>query len=62
MIAELFPDGPAAFDLRAVVDSSGRSLRPEQLQHWLGELLGQPLTVTALRRRALLLKPVLAFN
>ena len=62
VIAELFPDGPAAFDLRAAVDSSGRSLRPEQLQHWLGELLGQPLTVTALRRRALLLKPVLTFN
>ncbi|MEB3327503.1 MAG: TIGR03936 family radical SAM-associated protein, partial [Synechococcus sp.] len=61
-IAELFPDGTAALELRARIDSSGRSLRPEQLQHWLSELFGQPLTVTALSRKALLLRPVLSFQ
>ena len=61
-IAELFPDGTAALELRARIDSSGRSLRPEQLQHWLSELFGQPLTVTALSRKALLLRPVLSLQ
>jgi radical SAM family uncharacterized protein/radical SAM-linked protein len=43
--------------LWASIDASGRSLRPEQVQHWLGERLGQSLALSGLRRQALLLKP-----
>ena len=43
--------------LWASIDASGRSLRPEQVQHWLGERLGQSLALSSLRRQALLLKP-----
>ncbi len=59
-LAELFADGAVAVHLRAAIDASGRSLRPEQLQHWLAGLLGQPLALTSPRRQALLLKPVLS--
>ncbi|MCP9891056.1 TIGR03960 family B12-binding radical SAM protein [Cyanobium sp. Aljojuca 7D2] len=52
-------DGVQRCSLRAAIDASGRSLRPEQVQHWIAECLGQSLTLTALRRQALLLKPVL---
>ena len=52
-------DGVQRCSLRAAIDASGRSLRPEQVQHWIAERLGQSLTLTALRRQALLLKPVL---
>jgi radical SAM family uncharacterized protein/radical SAM-linked protein len=41
--------------LRARVDAQGRSLRPEHLQHWLGEALEQPLTLRAMRRLRLIL-------
>jgi radical SAM family uncharacterized protein/radical SAM-linked protein len=61
-LAELFADGAVAVHLRAAIDASGRSLRPEQLQHWLAGLLGQPLALTSPRRQALLLKPVLSCN
>ncbi len=40
-------------DLEAAVDPQGRSLRPEHLCHWLGELLGQPLRLGAVQRRCL---------
>jgi radical SAM-linked protein len=43
--------------LWASIDASGRSLRPEQVQHWLGDRLGQSLALSSLRRQALLLKP-----
>ena len=52
-------DGAQRCSLRAAIDASGRSLRPEQVQHWISERLGQSLALTALRRQALLLKPVL---
>ena len=52
-------DGAQQCSLRAAIDASGRSLRPEQLQHWISERLGQSLALTALRRQALLLKPML---
>jgi hypothetical protein len=52
-------DGIQPCTLRAAIDASGRSLRPEQVQQWIGERLGQSLALTALRREALLLKPVL---
>jgi radical SAM-linked protein len=48
----------AAMTLRyaALVDPAGRSLRPEQLQHWFGEQLGQPLEMVSLRRESLQLQ------
>ena len=61
-LAELFADGAVALHLRAAIDASGRSLRPEQLQHWFAGLLGQPLALTSPSRQALLLKPVLSCN
>jgi radical SAM family uncharacterized protein/radical SAM-linked protein len=48
--------------LWAAIDGSGRSLRPEQVQHWIAERLGQSLALTALHRQALVLKPVLISN
>jgi radical SAM family uncharacterized protein/radical SAM-linked protein len=57
-LLEIAADGTrAALVLEAGIDGSGRSLRPEQLAHWLGELLQRPLTATAVRREALVLKP-----
>jgi hypothetical protein len=41
---------------RALIDPAGRSLRPEQLQHWLAEHLGQPLEIVSLRRESLQLQ------
>jgi len=48
----------SAISLRysAVVDPAGRSLRPEQLQHWFGERLGQQLEMVDLRRESLQLQ------
>ena len=53
------PGGSVMLELDAAIDPSGRSLRPEQLQHWLAEQLDRPLHLGRLRRQALLLKPVL---
>ena len=55
--AEPQPAGSLLCTLWASIDASGRSLRPEQVQHWLGERLGQSLALSGLRRQALLLKP-----
>ena len=55
----LEPGGSMLLELDAAIDPSGRSLRPEQLQHWLAEQLDRPLHLGRLRRQALLLKPVL---
>jgi radical SAM-linked protein len=48
-------DGPAPITLhyQALVDPTGRSLRPEQLQHWFATWLDCPLELVALRRVAL---------
>ncbi|MEB3323197.1 MAG: TIGR03936 family radical SAM-associated protein, partial [Synechococcaceae cyanobacterium] len=48
--------GVQRVELVAAVDPQGRSLRPEHLQRWLGDALGEPLTLAALQRRALLLR------
>jgi radical SAM family uncharacterized protein/radical SAM-linked protein len=50
---------PAAvsLDLVAAIDSQGRSLRPEQVRHWLAERLAVPLQVGPVQRRALRLRP-----
>jgi hypothetical protein len=44
-------------DLVAAIDLQGRSLRPEQLQHWLGERLATPLRLGQVERRSLVLRP-----
>jgi hypothetical protein len=50
---------PAAITVqyRALVDPTGRSLRPEQLQHWFATVLDVPLELRQLRRLALHLAP-----
>jgi radical SAM-linked protein len=54
----LAPIGEARVALvySAAIDPAGRSLRPEQLQHWFAERLGQPLTLQRLRRESLQLR------
>ena len=51
--AEALPQVQLA--LAAAVDGAGRSLRPDQLAHWLASELGQPLRCGHQRRTALLL-------
>ncbi|MFM7313798.1 MAG: TIGR03936 family radical SAM-associated protein, partial [Cyanobium sp.] len=56
------PVGPGLLDawptleLEAAVDPAGRSLRPEQIAHWLGERLAIALEVSAVKRRELSLR------
>ena len=51
------PDAAAAsLRLEASIDPQGRSLRPEQMAHWLAEELGRPLRLEAVRREALCLR------
>jgi len=40
----------------AVVDPAGRSLRPEQLQHWFSQALDLQLEMVSLRRESLQLR------
>jgi radical SAM-linked protein len=49
---------PTAVELSytARIDPAGRSLRPEQLQHWLVQELGSPLVMKQLRRQSLQLQ------
>ncbi|MEY4431563.1 MAG: hypothetical protein RLZZ533_1499 [Cyanobacteriota bacterium] len=49
--------GQIAVHVQALVDPTGRSLRPEQLQHWFAERLETPLDLVQLRRLALQLAP-----
>ncbi|MBM5789131.1 MAG: TIGR03960 family B12-binding radical SAM protein [Cyanobacteria bacterium M_DeepCast_200m_mx_001] len=49
--------GQVAVQVQAAVDPTGRSLRPEQLQHWFAERLGIPLDLVRLGRLALQLEP-----
>ena len=48
---------PITLNYRALVDPTGRSLRPEQLQHWFATWLDVPLDLRQLRRLALHLAP-----
>ncbi|MFN7228347.1 MAG: TIGR03960 family B12-binding radical SAM protein [Synechococcaceae cyanobacterium] len=50
------PQG-ATVRLTAAIDPQGRSLRPEQLQHWLADELGRPPALHRLCRTALHLRP-----
>jgi radical SAM family uncharacterized protein/radical SAM-linked protein len=49
---------PAAVSLlySAEIDAAGRSLRPEQLQHWFSQQLDMPLNMVSLRRESLQLR------
>ncbi|MFZ9951702.1 MAG: TIGR03960 family B12-binding radical SAM protein [Vulcanococcus sp.] len=49
-------DGRVELRYSAAIDPAGRSLRPEQLQHWFADRLGQPLTLQRLRRQSLQLR------
>ena len=49
-------DSTVAVRYGAAVDPAGRSLRPEQLQHWFSQQLGQPLEMVSLRRESLQLQ------
>jgi len=49
-------DRAVSLRLQAAIDQQGRSLRPQQIQHWLAEYLECPLDVSALCRQALLLR------
>jgi radical SAM-linked protein len=44
-------------ELEAAIDPQGRSLRPDQVAHWLAEALARPLAVDAVRRKQLSLRP-----
>ncbi|MFY8148349.1 MAG: TIGR03960 family B12-binding radical SAM protein [Prochlorococcaceae cyanobacterium] len=46
----------ACLRLQAAIDPQGRSLRPQQLAHWLGEALGIPLRVVEAQRLELRLR------
>jgi hypothetical protein len=46
----------ATLRLQAAIDPQGRSLRPQQLAHWLGDALGRPLRVVEAQRRELVLR------
>jgi radical SAM-linked protein len=47
--------GAVRVALEAEIDPQGRSIRPAQISHWLGERLGINLAVARQQRRALLL-------
>ncbi|MDA0716823.1 MAG: TIGR03960 family B12-binding radical SAM protein [Cyanobacteria bacterium] len=55
--AEPRSDGSLLCTLWASIDAAGRSLRPEQVQFWLAERLGQSLALSGLRRKGLVLRP-----
>jgi len=44
-------------ELEAAIDPQGRSLRPDQVAHWLADALALPLRVEAARRQQLRLRP-----
>jgi radical SAM-linked protein len=48
--------GVVAVTYTAAIDAAGRSLRPEQLQHWFQQQLGVELALLRLRRQSLQLR------
>ena len=52
---ERMPSGEVAFE--AGIDSLGRSLRPEHLQHWLSHASGEDLVLGRVSRQELMLRP-----
>ena len=59
-LLQLEAGGRARLALEAAIDPAGRSLKPEQLRHWLEQRLAEPLRLGRQCRRSLHLKPVLA--
>jgi hypothetical protein len=49
-------EGAVELALEAAIDPQGRSLRPEQVAHWLVEQLGCPLQLQGVRRQQLRLR------
>jgi radical SAM family uncharacterized protein/radical SAM-linked protein len=49
-------DRAVSLRLQASIDAQGRSLRPQQVQYWLGQQLDRSLTLSRIRRQALLLR------
>ncbi|MFO7629596.1 MAG: TIGR03960 family B12-binding radical SAM protein [Prochlorococcaceae cyanobacterium] len=50
------PEGGASLAMQAGIDLQGRSLRPQQLQHWLAEVLAVPLGLGSICRQSLVLR------
>jgi radical SAM-linked protein len=48
--------GTAVLDYSTAIDPAGRSLRPEHLQRWFQDQLGQVLQLQSLRRQSLRLR------
>jgi hypothetical protein len=49
-------DAAVTLKVEATIDGAGRSLRPEQLQHWFSNRLGWPLHLRRVSRDGLVLK------
>jgi len=49
--------GAVRLQLAAAINPQGRSIRPQQIQHWLAERLGRRLVLSQLQRQALELQP-----
>ena len=56
LVVQTQPEGAIGVEYSATIDSAGRSLRPEQLQHWFQQQLGVPLALRRLRRQSLQLR------
>jgi radical SAM family uncharacterized protein/radical SAM-linked protein len=56
LVVQTQPEGAIGVEYSATIDPAGRSLRPEQLQHWFQQQLGVPLALRRLRRQSLQLR------
>ena len=56
LVVQPQPEGAIGVEYCATIDPAGRSLRPEQLQHWFQQQLGVPLALRRLRRQSLQLR------
>ena len=56
LVVQPQPEGAIGVEYSATIDPAGRSLRPEQLQHWFQQQLGVPLALRRLRRQSLQLR------
>ena len=56
LVVQTQQEGAIGVEYSATIDPAGRSLRPEQLQHWFQQQLGVPLALRRLRRQSLQLR------
>jgi radical SAM-linked protein len=56
LVVQPQPEGAIGVEYSATIDPAGRSLRPEQMQHWFQQQLGVPLALRRLRRQSLQLR------